>query len=54
LPLACATAKPGNAGDAHIYGGEFETSVLLTEGLILSINAGYTDATIVSSSAGVK
>ncbi len=54
IPLSCGFGFTGNAGDAHIYGGEFETTVLLTEGLILSANAGYTNATIVNSSAGVK
>jgi iron complex outermembrane recepter protein len=54
IPLSCGFGFTGNAGDAHIYGGEFETSFLLTERLILSANAGYTNATIVSSSAGVK
>jgi iron complex outermembrane receptor protein len=50
--LPCGNSFTANAGDAHIYGGEFEATVLLMQGLVLSGNAGYTHATIVSSDAG--
>jgi outer membrane receptor protein involved in Fe transport len=52
VALSCGFGFTGNAGDAHVYGGEFETNFLLTDGLILSANAGYSNATIVSSGVG--
>ena len=52
VTLPCGYGFTGNAGDAHIYGGEFEARFLLAQGLILSANAGYTHAAIVSSGVG--
>jgi iron complex outermembrane receptor protein len=50
--LACGFAYTANAGDAHIYGAETEVTVLLTQGLILTANAGYTHARIVEGLPG--
>jgi iron complex outermembrane recepter protein len=45
IPLACGYPYTGNAGVAHIYGGELEINALLIQGLVLSANGGYTHAT---------
>lgn len=44
IPLTCGFAYMDNAGDAQIYGGEFEVDAILFPGFILSANAGYTHA----------
>ena len=48
IGLTCGAQITVNAGVAHIYGGETEINAVLLQGLILSANAGYTHATIVS------
>ena len=50
--LACGFEYTANAGDAHIYGAETEVNALLTQGLILTANAGYTHARIVEGLPG--
>lgn len=49
VPLPCSYFFTANAGDAHIYGGELEVRALLGKGFTLSVNGGYTHATLVSS-----
>jgi iron complex outermembrane receptor protein len=49
IPLPCGYAYQANAGDAHVYGGEVELQALLVAGLLLSANAGYSHATLVSA-----
>jgi iron complex outermembrane recepter protein len=51
--LTCGFNYTANAGDAHIYGGEVEINALVTEGLMLSGNAGYTHAEFASLAAGI-
>jgi len=50
VPLPCGYNYQANAGDAHIYGSEVERNAILTQGLVLSANAAYTHATLISSS----
>jgi len=49
IPLPCAYYFTANAGNAHIYGSEVEIQALLPKGFTLSLNGGYTHATLVSS-----
>jgi iron complex outermembrane recepter protein len=44
IPLACGFPFTGNAGDAHIYGGEVEVDALLAQGLLFAVNTGYAHA----------
>jgi outer membrane receptor protein involved in Fe transport len=43
-----ASTYTANAGNAHIYGGEFEIQALVTQELVVSLNTGYTYAALVS------
>ncbi len=57
IPLPCGFSYQANAGDAHIYGAEFEVNAVIASGLIASANASYTHARIVSSdllNAGIQ
>ena len=45
---ACGYDYTGNAGTAHVYGGELETSWRITPELTLSTSVGYTHATLSS------
>jgi outer membrane receptor for ferric coprogen and ferric-rhodotorulic acid len=49
IPLPCGYNFTANAGDANIYGGEIEIHALLVPGLVLSGNAGYTHAALVTA-----
>lgn len=49
IPLACGFPFTGNAGDAHIYGGEVELDALLAPGLLLAVNGGYSHARYVQN-----
>ncbi len=55
IPLPCGYPYTANAGVAHIYGAEVEINALLVQGLVLSVNGGYTHATfaIGSLEAGI-
>jgi outer membrane receptor protein involved in Fe transport len=55
VPLPCGYPYTANAGVAHIYGAEVEVNALLVQGLVLSVNGGYTHATfaIGSLEAGI-
>jgi outer membrane receptor protein involved in Fe transport len=55
VPLPCGYPYTANAGVAHIYGAEVELNALLLQGLVLSVNGGYTHATfaIGSLEAGI-
>jgi outer membrane receptor protein involved in Fe transport len=44
-----ASTYAADAGNAHIYGGEFEIQALVTQELVASINTGYTHAALVSA-----
>ena len=44
IPLACGFPYNGNAGEAHIYGGELELDALLIPQLVLTLNTGYSHA----------
>ncbi len=47
IPLGCGFPYTDNAGNAQIHGVEFEVTALVTQGLVLSANAGYTHAVFV-------
>jgi iron complex outermembrane receptor protein len=49
VPLSCSFGFTANAGDAHVYGGELEIQAQLGKGFTLSLNGGYTHASLVSS-----
>jgi outer membrane receptor protein involved in Fe transport len=49
IPLPCGFPFTGNAGDAHIYGGEVEVSALLMPGLVLEVNGAWTHARYVQN-----
>jgi iron complex outermembrane recepter protein len=49
IPLPCGYNYQANAGDAHIYGSEVEVNAMLAQGLVISVNAGYTHATLVTA-----
>jgi iron complex outermembrane receptor protein len=49
IPLACGFPYTGNAGDAHIYGGEVELDALLAPGLLLALNGGYSHGRYVAN-----
>jgi iron complex outermembrane recepter protein len=49
IALPCGYNYQANAGDAHVYGAEFETQAVLAPGLVLSANAAYTHATFVAA-----
>jgi outer membrane receptor protein involved in Fe transport len=49
---ACGSTYTANAGTAHVYGGELEATVRLTEELTISTAAGYTHAQLASVEAG--
>ena len=44
IPLACGFPFTGNAGDAHIYGGELEIDALVIPGLVFSVNGSFSHA----------
>ena len=48
IPLPCGYNYQANAGDAHVYGGELELTMMPATGLILAANGSYTHAEIVS------
>jgi iron complex outermembrane recepter protein len=57
IPVSCGFSFQVNAGDAHIYGGDVQIDAVLAEGLTLSANAGYTHATIATTTlptAGIQ
>jgi iron complex outermembrane recepter protein len=46
---SCGYVYTANAGDAHVKGAELEIQAIVTPELIVSANAGYADAALVSS-----
>jgi iron complex outermembrane recepter protein len=46
----CGYGYTANAGDAHIYGGDFEIRALIAPELVASVSSGYTHAVLVSAS----
>jgi iron complex outermembrane recepter protein len=49
IPLACGYPYTDNAGYAQIYGAELELKTLVTSGLTVSLNGGYTHAVFVGN-----
>ena len=45
----CGYVYTANAGDAHVYGGELEIKAVVIRDLIVSANASYSHAALVSS-----
>ena len=45
----CGYIYTANAGDAHVYGGELEVQAIVVRDLIVSANASYSHAALVSS-----
>ncbi len=48
-PLQCGYVYTANAGDAHVYGGEFEVNAIVVHDLEASANLSYSHSTLVSS-----
>jgi outer membrane receptor protein involved in Fe transport len=48
-PLSCGYVYTANAGDAHVYGGEFEVNAIVVHDLEASANLSYSHSTLVSS-----
>jgi iron complex outermembrane recepter protein len=44
IPLACGFPFTGNAGEAHVYGGEVELDAVLMPDLLFLLNGGYSHA----------
>jgi iron complex outermembrane receptor protein len=49
IPLTCGYPYTDNAGNAQIYGAEVELKTLVTSGLTVSVNGGYTHAVFVGN-----
>jgi iron complex outermembrane receptor protein len=50
VPLPCGYIFNANTGTAHAYGTEIEVTSLLVPGLELSVNGGFTHASVVTAS----
>jgi iron complex outermembrane recepter protein len=48
-PLSCGYVYTANAGNAHVYGGEFEVSAVVVRDLQATANMSYSHSTLVSS-----
>jgi iron complex outermembrane recepter protein len=46
---SCGYIYTANAGDAHVYGGEFEVQALVVRDLLVSASTSYSHAALVSS-----
>jgi outer membrane receptor protein involved in Fe transport len=47
--LPCGFQYTANAGNAHVYGGEFEIRAIIVPELVASLNTGYTHAALTSA-----
>lgn len=45
----CGFQYTANAGNAHVYGGEFEIRAVIAPELVASLNSGYTHATLTTA-----
>ena len=52
IGLACGYSYTGNAGTAHVYGGEVEAALKVTPNFVVTNGLGYTHATLASVPAG--
>jgi iron complex outermembrane recepter protein len=48
-PLSCGYVYTANAGNAHVYGGEFEVNAVVVHDLQATANLSYSHSTLVSS-----
>jgi iron complex outermembrane receptor protein len=48
-PLSCGYVYTANAGNAHVYGGEFEVNAVVVRDLQATANLSYSHSTLVSS-----
>jgi iron complex outermembrane recepter protein len=48
-PLSCGYVYTANAGNAHVYGGEFEVNAVVVHDLQATANLTYSHSTLVSS-----